>query len=59
MALVVAPGVETQQIRHLLAKVVDPVFLPRPLIKVQSLPRNAANKLPQQALEALLTELGY
>ena len=59
MALVVAPGMATQQIRQLLAKVVDPVFLPRPLIKVQSLPRNAANKLPQQALEALLTELGY
>jgi acyl-coenzyme A synthetase/AMP-(fatty) acid ligase len=29
---------------------IDPVFLPRPLLMVERLPRNATGKLPQQAL---------
>jgi acyl-coenzyme A synthetase/AMP-(fatty) acid ligase len=29
------------------------VFLPRPLVIVERLPRNATGKLPQQALQAL------
>ena len=32
---------------------IDPAFLPRPLIMVERLPRNATGKLPQQALERL------
>ena len=32
---------------------IDPVFLPRPLLLVDRLPRNATGKLPQQALQAL------
>ena len=31
----------------------DPVFLPRPLLMVDRLPRNATGKLPQQALQSL------
>jgi acyl-coenzyme A synthetase/AMP-(fatty) acid ligase len=31
----------------------DPVFLPRPLLFVSSLPRNSAGKLPHEALQAL------
>lgn len=59
MALVVAPDVELTQIRQALSQMFDPVFLPRPLLKVKKLPRNSANKLPRQALDALLAELGY
>jgi acyl-coenzyme A synthetase/AMP-(fatty) acid ligase len=32
---------------------IDPVFLPRPLILVERLPRNATGKLPQNALQNL------
>jgi acyl-coenzyme A synthetase/AMP-(fatty) acid ligase len=32
---------------------IDPVFLPRPLLLVERLPRNATGKLPQQALQSL------
>ena len=33
---------------------IDPVFLPRPLLFVDALPRNAAGKLPDHATQALL-----
>jgi acyl-coenzyme A synthetase/AMP-(fatty) acid ligase len=59
IALVVAPTAELDQIRQALCKTIDPVFLPRPLLKVDSLPRNSANKLPRHELDALLAELGY
>jgi acyl-coenzyme A synthetase/AMP-(fatty) acid ligase len=32
---------------------IDPVFLPRPLLFVDVLPRNATGKLPRVALQAL------
>ncbi|HEX7338936.1 MAG TPA: AMP-binding protein [Rhodanobacteraceae bacterium] len=53
-ALVVAPDLDAAAIRAALARVVDPVFLPRPLHKVNALPRNATGKLPRQALQDLL-----
>jgi acyl-coenzyme A synthetase/AMP-(fatty) acid ligase len=31
---------------------IDAVFLPRPLLMVEHLPRNATGKLPQQALQS-------
>jgi acyl-coenzyme A synthetase/AMP-(fatty) acid ligase len=37
-----------------LAQHIDPVFLPRPLLMVQQLPRNAVGKLTQAALQAAL-----
>ncbi len=58
LALVVAPDLDVSQILRSLAVFIDPVFLPRPLLKVRRLPRNEANKLPKQALVALLAELG-
>jgi acyl-coenzyme A synthetase/AMP-(fatty) acid ligase len=58
MALVVAPDTPADGIRRKLAELIDPVFLPRPLRKVEMLPRTAAGKLPRAALEALLEELG-
>ncbi|MDI9238239.1 AMP-binding protein [Lysobacter sp. LF1] len=53
-ALVVAPRLEEGDILHALRQHLDPVFLPRPLRRVASLPRNETGKLPRQALEALL-----
>jgi acyl-coenzyme A synthetase/AMP-(fatty) acid ligase len=57
-ALVVAPRLTEQEILTALRERLDPVFLPRPLLRVEQLPRNATGKLPQQALQALLARLG-
>ena len=53
-ALVVAPGLTEQQVLRALAELVDPVFLPRPLRRVDKLPRNALGKMPRAELLALL-----
>ncbi len=53
-ALVVAPKLEEKEIIRALAKRVDPAFLPRPLRKVESLPRGETGKLPREELLALL-----
>jgi acyl-coenzyme A synthetase/AMP-(fatty) acid ligase len=39
-----------------LRQLIDPVFLPRPLLLVEQLPRNATGKLPQQALRGFADE---
>jgi len=52
-AVVVAPTLSTAALIEHLRRRIDPVFLPRPLIMVERLPRNATGKLPQQALERL------
>lgn len=44
-ALVVAPGLSTEQIMLALRVTLDPAFLPRPLIRVANLPRNHLGKL--------------
>ena len=53
MAFAVAPGVERAAIIAHLRGRIDPVFLPRPLVMVAALPRNAAGKLTRAALKAL------
>ncbi|HEY3851162.1 MAG TPA: AMP-binding protein [Steroidobacteraceae bacterium] len=53
-AAVVAPSLDAASILEDLRQRIDPVFLPRPLLLVGRLPRNATGKLPHQALEALL-----
>jgi len=53
-ALVVAPALSESDILDALAREMDPVFLPRPLRKVDRLPRNALGKLPRGELLALL-----
>ena len=53
-ALVVAPQREVADILRDLRALMDPVFLPRPLRKVDALPRNETGKLPRDALLALL-----
>jgi len=54
-ALAVAPGLDEHAIVEVLRRAIDPVFLPRPLLKVAQLPRNETGKLPRAALLELLT----
>ncbi|MGN2246678.1 AMP-binding protein [Frateuria sp. GZRR35] len=53
-ALAVAPGLDEHTILDALRRAIDPVFLPRPLLRVAALPRNETGKLPRAALLALL-----
>jgi acyl-coenzyme A synthetase/AMP-(fatty) acid ligase/uncharacterized membrane protein len=53
-ALVVAPGLLQEDLMQALRQRIDPIFLPRPLLFVTALPRNATGKLPSQAAKALL-----
>lgn len=50
MAFVVAPGKTSEEIQCALRAHLDPVFLPRPLVCVPGLPRNATGKLPREAV---------
>jgi acyl-coenzyme A synthetase/AMP-(fatty) acid ligase len=52
-AVVVAPTLSAAQLTEHLRRRIDPVFLPRPLLLVEQLPRNATGKLPLQALQSL------
>ena len=52
-AFVVAPGLSPADVIAALRARMDPVFLPRPLVFVDALPRNATGKLPREALTAL------
>jgi acyl-coenzyme A synthetase/AMP-(fatty) acid ligase len=55
-AVAVAPGTSAAALTEQLRQLIDPVFLPRPLLMVQRLPRNATGKLPQQALQGFADE---
>ena len=55
-AFVVAPTLDTSMLTDELRRRIDPVFLPRPLIFVDRLPRNGTGKLPQEALKALAAQ---
>jgi acyl-coenzyme A synthetase/AMP-(fatty) acid ligase len=50
MAFVVAPDLRPDAILDALRARIDPVFLPRPLLFVDELPRNALGKLPREIL---------
>ena len=52
-AFVVAPGLTPAALTASLRERMDPVFLPRPLVFVDALPRNATGKLPREALAQL------
>ncbi|HEY0666089.1 MAG TPA: AMP-binding protein [Gallionella sp.] len=56
VAFVVAPQLSNGEITHALRQSIDPVFLPRPIIRLEALPRNATGKLPRASLEALLRQ---
>jgi len=56
-ALVVAPGLTPAELTQALRERIDPLFLPRPLLFVDALPRNATGKLPSQITQNLLATL--
>ena len=56
-AVVVAPGLDRGRLLAALRERIDPVFLPRPLLFADALPRNATGKLPREALAALRAKL--
>ena len=53
-AFVVAPKLTAAQVLAELRTRIDPAFLPRPLVKVDTLPRQITGKLPREALRALV-----
>jgi acyl-coenzyme A synthetase/AMP-(fatty) acid ligase len=53
MAFVVAPELDNATLINELRERIDPAFMPRPIIFVGSLPRNATGKLPRNALVEL------
>jgi acyl-coenzyme A synthetase/AMP-(fatty) acid ligase len=55
-AFVVAPSLDPATLVEELRQRIDPVFLPRPLMFVDRLPRNGTGKLPQEALKALAAQ---
>ncbi|HTD89559.1 MAG TPA: AMP-binding protein [Burkholderiales bacterium] len=57
-ACVVAPELNASHLMAALRLHLDPVFLPRPLLFVDALPRNSTGKLPRAALQALLQTHG-
>ncbi len=55
-AVVVSKTLKKKQIISLLRRKLDPVFLPRPLVIVEEIPRNTLGKLSRQDLEKLIME---
>lgn len=55
-AFVVAPGLTARQITVALRERIEAIFLPRPLVLVDALPRNSTGKLPRGDLQALYAE---
>ena len=55
-AFVVAPGVTRADLVAAMRQRLDAVFMPRPLILLDALPRNSLGKLPRSQLQALYEE---
>ena len=55
MAVAVAPGLRSEAVLQALRERVDAAFLPRPLVLVDELPRNALGKLPRETLLQLVS----
>lgn len=55
-AFVVAPTLDARTLMAGLRQRLDAIFLPRPLVFMDALPRNTTGKLPRQALQALHAE---
>ena len=55
-ALVVAPALDESEVRRRLAERIDPAFMPRPLIRVERLPRDDRGKLALTELQRLIGE---
>jgi acyl-coenzyme A synthetase/AMP-(fatty) acid ligase len=57
-AFVVAPALGVSDVLAALRERLDAAFVPRPLYKVESLPRLLTGKIPREALRALAQRLG-
>jgi acyl-coenzyme A synthetase/AMP-(fatty) acid ligase len=57
IAIVVAPDKTSADILQALSPMIDPAFMPRPLLCVERLPRNETGKLPRAALTELVQKL--
>jgi acyl-coenzyme A synthetase/AMP-(fatty) acid ligase len=57
-AAVVAPRLTARELTRELRARVEPTFLPRPLVFVDALPRNATGKMPREALQRLIASRG-
>lgn len=55
MAVAVAPGLRSEAVLRVLRERIDAAFLPRPLVLVDELPRNALGKLPRETLLQLVS----
>lgn len=55
-AFVVAPALDNAALLAALRERVDAVFLPRPIVRLDALPRNATGKLPRETCAALLAD---
>ncbi|HEX5803115.1 MAG TPA: beta-hydroxyacyl-ACP dehydratase, partial [Azospira sp.] len=55
-AFVVAPTLTPRALLAALRQRIDPIFLPRPLVFLDRLPRNATGKLPRGELQALFAQ---
>ena len=56
MAFAVAPTLSVAQIAAALRERIDPAFMPRPLVRVERLPRALTGKLPRDKLLALAAQ---
>ncbi|WP_043288673.1 AMP-binding protein [Paraburkholderia oxyphila] len=56
VALVVAPTLTAAGLQRALRERIDAAFMPRPLVFVESLPRNETGKLPHEVLAALVAQ---
>ncbi|MCG5071892.1 AMP-binding protein [Paraburkholderia tagetis] len=56
VALVVAPTLSAASVQRALRERIDAAFMPRPLVFVESLPRNETGKLPHEVLAALVAQ---
>jgi acyl-coenzyme A synthetase/AMP-(fatty) acid ligase len=56
MAFVVAPGLSSAALLAGLRERIDTIFLPRPIVLLDLLPRNSTGKLPRESLQALARE---
>lgn len=55
-AFVVAPALDVSQLNEQLRLRIDAAFMPRPLLFLDRLPRNASGKLPLAVIEELLAQ---
>ena len=59
-AFVVAPGLNSRELLARLRQRIEPIFLPRPLVFMDALPRNTTGKLPRNELQVLYaTKVGH